>query len=103
MIRYYLYFNDNYFEDAKMFYIGMKDFEKKDYSYWCLTESAPLDFLPIDEDIVDVKNRFEISRYLFYEIKHLSSKEKSCITEFNTPVELFKAWGLLEDVEEYLI
>jgi hypothetical protein len=103
MIKYYLCFNDNYFKDAKMFYIGMKDFEKKDDSYWCLTESAPLDLLPINEVLVDIKNRFEISRYLFYKIKNLSSSKKSYILRYDSPIELFKAWDLLKYAEEYLI
>lgn len=103
MIKYYICFEHNYFQIIKMFFIGMKDYERNRDYFWLLTEDDPLDWLPIDGDVVDIINRFQISSELFYKIKNLSSKERSFITKFNTPIELFKSWGLLQDIIEYLI
>lgn len=103
MIKYFLYFEEDYFETIKMFFIGIKDYRRNRNDFWCLTEDDPHNWLPIDEDIVDVRNKFEINSDLFYKIKHLSTKDRSRITKFNTPIELFKSWDLLEDIEEYFI
>lgn len=103
MIKYYLCFERDYFQTIKMFFIGMKDFERNRDNFLCLIEDDPHNWLPINEDVTDITKRFQISSDLFYKIKHLSSKERSLITKFDSHIELFKEWGLLEDIEEYLI
>jgi hypothetical protein len=103
MIKYFVCFERDYFKTIKMFFIGMKDSERNRDHFWLLTEDDPLNWLPIDEDVVDITNKIQINSELFYKIKNLSKKERSLITKFDTHIELFQKWGLLEDIEEYLI
>lgn len=103
MIKYYLCFEKDYFETIKMFFIGTKDSERNRDNFLCLTEDDPHNWLPVDGDVIDMTNRFQINSKLFFKIKHLSSKERSLIAKYDNPVDLFKMWGLLKDIEEYLI
>jgi hypothetical protein len=103
MIDYYIYFNNDYFESTRMFYLGLIDNEKKNNLYWCLTEKDPKNWLKIKEEIIDVRNKFKINSNIFYQIKHLSDQKKIYILKYNNPIKLFKAWNLLEQLEEYLI
>ena len=103
MIKFYLGFDDNYFESMKIFVIGIKDSEKNTSHFWCLSDVNDFQWKLIGRETPDFRKKILINDDYFYKIKLLSYEKRSYIAKYDNPIELFKAWDLLEEIEEHLI
>lgn len=104
--NYYLYLPKNFFEEENMICISLNDQE-----FWILRESKEPDFYYTRESIGFTYinhynfgyNGYHITPSAFFKIKSLSKKQKHNINKYGHPIELFKSWGVLDEVIEHFI
>ena len=104
--NYYLYLHNNFFEEENMICISLNDQE-----FWILREAEEPDFYYTRESLRFGNtnsynfriNSYQITPSAFFKIKSLSKKQKHNINKYGHPIELFKSWGILSEVEEHFI
>lgn len=108
MIKYYLYLHNNLFEKENMICISLNDQE-----FWILRENDEPDFYYTKESLrfgMDISksndfgiNKYQITPSAFFGIRNLSKKQKNLINKYKNPIDLFRMWGVLDEIGEHFI
>lgn len=74
-----------------------------DYESWCLRQGKNPYWAMTRNVFFESKDIFEINDIIFYKLFNLSKHQRNKINKYDNQIDLFKDWGLLNDVCENLL
>lgn len=100
--KYYVCFDNDYFQNQKILFLIKISIRNTNVGYesWCLRQGKNPSWKMTRNIFFESKNIFEVNDIVFYKLFNLSKYKRNKINKYDNQIDLFKDWGLLEQVCE---